>query len=238
VSNPIRYDSLLVRHLTAELHDRLAGKPVHGLLLDPQTRTARLDLSGATLIWELHPTRGRATLTEPPATAAQRSGPGRELMPGEVRLPRQPRIRRVAAPPDERLVFFDLSGAGARAGRTRRLVIELVTNQWNAFALDGDERILAALVARDAGGRTLRRGRRYTPPPPTDREGAASPLDEARWLTLLAGVLGAGEGDACDEPGAPLAGRPPGGERVAAGVCFKQIARPPPGRVFLWGGGG
>lgn len=192
MSNPIRYDSLLVRALAAELDERLGRRRATALFLDSASRTLRLDLPDETLLWELHPTRGRIALL-PRAESRPKQGPAAEgegipLEVGEVRLPRKAVIRGAVAPPDERVVHLRVSGGGAARGRARSVIVELLTNRWNALAVDGEGRILAALVARGAGGRTLRGGRAYEPPSSTRREGAEEPVGADRWRQLLAGT--------------------------------------------------
>lgn len=173
VSNGIRYDSLLVRYVARELDRRLGRARVHSLRLDPEARRLALETERDVLVWELHPLRGQPRLVgAPPA------GPS-------VRLPRQARILGASSAPDERIVVIRIGGAGAAQGRTRAVIVELVTNQWNAVAVDGADRIIAVLQPRDAGGRSLRRGRFYQPPEPTRRAGRADPVGLEEWHALL-----------------------------------------------------
>lgn len=173
MSNAIRYDALLVRALAAELDESLAGSRVEGVRLDPDGLVAGVELEARTLVLELHPERGWIRLAAAPPVGE------------EVRLPRRAELVRVEAPPDERLLVLRLTGAGAHEGRTHRVLVELMTNQWNVLALDGRGRIIRALRERVAGGRPLRPGARWRPPEASGREGVDAPLDPVRWRELL-----------------------------------------------------
>jgi predicted ribosome quality control (RQC) complex YloA/Tae2 family protein len=184
VSNAIRYDSLLVRELACELDGALAGARLHDVLLDRErlrctlvTGTARrADAAPPSLLWQLHPMSGH--LTPAPADA------------GGARVPLRPRspITAVTAPPDDRIIVLELAPGDAAAGLARRIIIELVTNQWNVVAVGADERIIAVLRERTTRERTLRAGVPYVPPPPTARPGARAPLALDEWRSLLGPV--------------------------------------------------
>ncbi|MGH7445418.1 MAG: NFACT RNA binding domain-containing protein, partial [Longimicrobiales bacterium] len=60
-----------------------------------------------------------------------------------------------------------------------------LTNQWNALALAGDERIVHVLRPRTTSARTLRAGDVYAAPSPTGRAGVDAPLTVDAWMTLL-----------------------------------------------------
>lgn len=173
MSNGIRYDSLLVHYLAAELDERLRGRPLNALGLDPARRLAVLDLGGEGVLWDLHPAVGTVRIAPAP------------VLPEPVPLARKTRIRRVIAPSDERLLVFELDAAQRRADRPARLVVELMGNQWNLLALAPDDRLLAVLWRRSAGGRELRPGQRYQPPPLSGRSGAMVPLALETWRELL-----------------------------------------------------
>lgn len=175
MSNPIRYDSTLVRGLARELDRRLRGRLARpALLLSPDLSATLLLDRGEALRFDLHASRGWTRIVSARADVAG----------GEAAAIR---ISSVGAPPDERILHIDLVGLGAFGGVRRRVVVELLTNQWNAFLVDADGgRILAALRGREAGGRSLGVGAEYRPPPPSDRTGdAADPAVDARWSTLL-----------------------------------------------------
>ena len=171
----IRYDALLVRALARELDERLRGRAAHALRLDPDARRASLELEDGGLVLELHPTRGWILESAPPAA------------PEIHRLHRSARVRRVSAPPDERLLRLELDGSTSESRPIRALVVELLTNQLNAVALDDRERIVAILWPRSAGGRELARGRGYVAPPPSGRQAQHEPLSADAWRAFRYG---------------------------------------------------
>ena len=177
MSNAIRYDSLLVHWLARELDERLGGRRLQGVRFDAGQRRLALASDADTLAWELHPTRGWIRIA--PAGPAAEGWGGRE-----VRIQRRARVRGVTAVPDDRVIEITLDAGGP--DRAARIVVELMTNQWNAIALDPDGRVLAVLWARDAGGRVLRRGVPYAPPGDrAPREGLDAPVDLERFRALL-----------------------------------------------------
>src|SRR5207253_10538270 len=74
---------------------------------------------------------------------------------------------------------IELSGE-RKENATFSVAVELLTNQWNAFALDHAGKVLRVLKLRESG-RMFRRGQNYSPPehPVGDREPYRSPLNEA-----------------------------------------------------------
>ncbi|MEJ2205630.1 MAG: NFACT RNA binding domain-containing protein [Gemmatimonadota bacterium] len=169
----LRWDSLLVRELARELEERFAGARLRGIRLDGRSRTAALLFRDATLLWRLHPTDGAPTL-HPPAE------PDRS----DLALPSK--VRRVHAPPDERLLVCEL--IPNRGRHLRKLFVELLGNQWNLVVTEGaEERIRHVLVRRD-GPRGLRSGATYEPPAPSPREGATGLLTAGRWREILSGT--------------------------------------------------
>jgi predicted ribosome quality control (RQC) complex YloA/Tae2 family protein len=183
VSNSIRYDTLLVRELARELHERLAGARLEAAFFDRerlrltlQTRAPRHTAAAPpSLLWHLHPGSGHIT----PAPVGAGSG----------RLQLQsPRITGVSAPPDERILMVGLESHSDGAGQPSRIVVELLTTQWNALAVAADGRILAALRDRVTKERVLRPGEPYALPRPSGRAGAAAPLTLAEWTDLLGAV--------------------------------------------------
>ncbi len=176
MSKPIRYDSLLVRDLAAELDAALAGEPLYAVRFDREARLLELETTHGWR-WALHPTRG--TLVRAP----------RSRLDGNVLLPRRARIERVASAPDERIVELVLTGEddGAHGGVARRLIVELLTNQWNAIALAAEDRIAHVLHPRATGARRLQTGDVYQAPEPTGRLGVSEPVGLDEWR----GVVGA-----------------------------------------------
>ena len=151
VSNAIRYDAFLVHHLALELDRELRGKGVPALQFDSSEQRLLIDVADIRLIWELHPSRGELTRTAPLYPLAD-----------SAILPRRARIAGVHALQDERVMRIELAGE-RKENATFAVVVELITNHWNAFALDHEERVLRVLKRRETG-RTFRRGQRYTPP--------------------------------------------------------------------------
>lgn len=171
--NRTRYDSLLVHYLAAELSNGMGGIPVKRLLLDTSRRRMALDTGDGGLLFDLHPLAGhiRSLATLPP-------------LADSVPVPRHARLQTAESPRDERLLFLNLTGSGA-PGKPRRIVIELLTNQWNALVLDVRHTIMAALWPRKAGGRRLLPGRMYSPPAAPERIGREQPLTLDRWKEVL-----------------------------------------------------
>ncbi|HUG38966.1 MAG TPA: NFACT RNA binding domain-containing protein [Longimicrobiales bacterium] len=192
MSNAIRYDSLLVDYLARELDERLAGRRTRGIRFDGENRRFVLELETETLVWELHPARGWIRVLSPTGEGPPGSGVGgtvaAEGWGGRgVRTQRKARVGSVTALPDERILEIRLDASGP--DRAARLVVELMTNQWNVAALDAAGRIIAALWPREAGDRTLRRGVAYEPPAGREpRAGMEEPLEWERLRDLLADV--------------------------------------------------
>jgi predicted ribosome quality control (RQC) complex YloA/Tae2 family protein len=187
VSNAIRYDSLLVRALARELDHALTGSRLDAAFFDRERMRVtlrsrarrRTDPTPPSLLWQLHPQSGHITA----AGADDPAG-------GRVQLPGSPRIASVDSPSDERLLAIELEAGDAPAGMARRIIIELITNQWNAVAIGIDDRIVAVLRERETRGRVLRAGVAYRPPPAGDRIGAAGAdaaavIDAETWLAEL-----------------------------------------------------
>lgn len=185
MSNAIRYDALLVRDLARELNETFKGARVDAVLLDrealrvtlhtrPRRRSAEPRHS---LVWQLHPDSGHLTFAAGEKTR------------GGVPLAASTTVTHVHAPPDERIIFIDLDAQDAPAGAARRIVIELVTNQWNALALGADGRITGVLRERETRGRVLRAGTVYALPQRSPRAGATEPIDRAGWHDALGDVV-------------------------------------------------
>ncbi len=189
MSNGIRYDSLLVRYLAAELEERLRGRVFRALRLDSASRAAALVFRRAVLHWDLDPAGGVVRWAERERAAAAEGTLVLEPARGTA-------VARVTAPLDERLLRIELvppggedgAGVGRRAASLSCIVVELLTNQWNAIALGADGRILAVLRPREAHGRVLRPGATYVAPRPSTRAGASGPLGRSEWRALLGEV--------------------------------------------------
>lgn len=181
MSNPIRYDPLLVRAVAAELRAALQGRQAAPQPVFDRDLSCTLPLDrGQALRLDLHPRRGWIRLN-----AKVREGESTSVDDAELSA----RVLRVSAPADERLLRIDLHEGGRFRGGKRSLVIELHTNQWNVLLIDSeDRRIVSALRSRDAGGRSLRPGAFYQPPAPARRILPDRPRDElwAAWAAALA----------------------------------------------------
>jgi predicted ribosome quality control (RQC) complex YloA/Tae2 family protein len=87
---------------------------------------------------------------------------------------------------DERLLRVDLVEGSRFRGARRSLVLELHTNQWNALVVDGETgRIVSALRAREAGGRSLVPGAEYALPASGGRVGPDSTDARRVWNSVL-----------------------------------------------------
>lgn len=126
------------------------------------------------LSWDLDP--GRGGVARGPAIRQS----------GNVRVVRGSRLVAVTVPPDERVIEFAIDpGDGAPASAPRTIVIELVTNRWNAFALSAERRILTALRPGATATRNMVPGDAYRPPRLSVRVGAREPVSLDEWLRLL-----------------------------------------------------
>lgn len=182
----IRYDSLLARALAREILDRWRGVRIAGLRMASGRRAVELAFEdGSRLVAMLHPLHGHVLELgdDAPASGVE----GKALRTGRLSLVD------AGAPADERALLLTF---GDRAGRPwEMLAIELQSRRWNAVHCrrtepDADERpawrIEAALLARDAGDRSLRRGASYVPPS-SARRAVAAPPSEAEWAAVPAG---------------------------------------------------
>ena len=183
MSNAIRYDALLTRDLAVELNDRWRGAILDGLVFDREllrlalfTRAVRRSADAPpSLLWQLHPAAGHLTSTARDNVTGMR-----------IALPAQAAIKRISAPPDERLLQLELEAGDAAPGATRCIVIELVTNQWNAIAVGADDVIVAVLRERRTRDRGLRAGVRYELPPARPRAWAKERPGAEEWASAFA----------------------------------------------------
>lgn len=182
MSNPIRFDPLLVRAVAAELRAALQGRQAQPQPVFDRDLSCTLPLDGGEVLrFDLHPRRGWIRVT---ASTKVREGESANVDDADLSA----RVLRVSAPADERLLRIDLHEGGRFRGGKRSLVVELHTNQWNVLLIDSeDRRIVSALRARDAGGRSLRPGAFYQPPAPARRILPDKPRDElwAAWTSAL-----------------------------------------------------
>jgi len=167
----IRWDSLLVRYLARELHDRLSGCRLRAIRFDARTRDAVLLFGELSLVWRLHP--DRSTVLVRPAVAPT---------DGDQRV--KLRLRDVDAPDDERIIRFAFE-ATKRLPAGMDLIVELIGNRMNAVVADRSTGTVRHVLRRQRGARPLAVGSPYEPPDPTGREGIDGSLSEARWCEIL-----------------------------------------------------
>lgn len=168
----IIWDAPLAMGVARELDSLLRGSRLRACRFQWEARELSLFFSGLTVEWALHPTRGWVTVH--PAWD----------VPHDARSVAAV-CRGVTALPDERVLRF---GFTRRRGRTRQaqVVVELMTNQWNALWLEGDDaRIRHVLWTRRLSGRTLAVGQRYCFPDSSPRLGVARPLSTQEWTRLV-----------------------------------------------------
>jgi len=170
----MRWDAPLVSAFARELADHLVGDRLRAHQFRWEEREITLFFRSGTLRWSLHPKKGWAIL-DPPGE-----------IPPEAR-PLSAQLRAVVAPPDERTLQMHFQRSRGKV-RTIRLVFELMTNQWNALLLEGEEgRIRHLLWTRPLEDRPLVVGRIYRPPEPSLRQGIQTPINEGEWRDLLVG---------------------------------------------------
>ncbi|NNF14437.1 MAG: DUF814 domain-containing protein [Gemmatimonadetes bacterium] len=167
----IRWDSLLVQHFARSLDRRFAGARLRAVRFDGGRRDLVLLFRESTLVWRLHPSRASVFVRE-----------SIEPAEGDFRL--KARIRAVDAPPDERIVRFEIVGGG-KAARAVEILVELMGNRLNAALTEGTGRTMRHVLVRRGGGRPFAVGQEWTPPSPTGRAGAGGDLTLDGWLALL-----------------------------------------------------
>jgi predicted ribosome quality control (RQC) complex YloA/Tae2 family protein len=167
---PIRWDAPLARAVADELEEALGGGNLRAVRLDGAERDLFLLFRECTLIWRLHPSRGHVMLL-PPAE------------PGPSDLRHAARVRRIAAPPDERVIRIEL--LPKRSGPPRDILVELMGNQWNAVVTEAESRVIRHVLWSRKGTRGLAVGRTYTPPSGQSRAGTDRSLPLEQWMDLL-----------------------------------------------------
>ena len=162
------WDAPLVAATAKELHSALAGARLRAHRFRWEERELHLYLRSGTLKWFLHPEAGWVTLSPPTA-------------PPEDAKPLQANVVGIEAPADERIIRIHLRRVRGRVQKVS-VVIELMTNQWNALLLEGEEeRIRHLLWSRKSADRVLAVGQEYHPPPSSPRRGIEEPLTREEW---------------------------------------------------------
>ena len=171
----MQWDSLLVAATVAELSGHLDGGRVRAVHFDRHARRVALYLRERTVLFDLSPSSGAIVFLDP-------------AEPSAGALPLASLIRGVSCPPDERVITLDITRLRGRARRVQ-LVIELLTNAWNAILTEGgDGRIRSVLRRRQSTDRLLQPGVSYRPPRPSGRKGRREPIALDAWLEILADV--------------------------------------------------
>ncbi len=170
---PMRWDSLLVRHVASELDAQLRGARLRAVRLDGERHDLVLLFRETTLVWRLHPSRGYPILFPPQD-------------PADGDFPTASKVRRVQAPADERLLVFELLPVRGRR-RSVDIVVELLGNQWNAAVTEGPEKRIRHVLHRRGGRRRFAVGECWSPPAPSVRLGVDGTAGGADWAALSTG---------------------------------------------------
>jgi hypothetical protein len=165
------WDAPLTAAVARELDALLRGARLSGHRFRWEERELSLFFRTGTLRWALHPGQGWVTFLPP------------ESVPPDAR-PLSARVVGVEAPPDERLLRIHLRKLRGNS-HPIQVVVELMTNQWNALLVEGEEeRIRHLLWTRRPSGRTLSVGHPYLPPEPSRRRGIHETLSLQEWREI------------------------------------------------------
>lgn len=170
----ILWDAPMTAAVARELREELLGSRIRAVRMDRESRDLVLHFRERTLVFRLHPLHGDVALLE-----------ARE--PGSEAVTLNAHCREIRSPPDERLLMLQFQPPAGGAS-PEGLVVELMTNQWNAVWVNvGSGRIRRILWSRDLKERKLTAGEVYRRPAPSDRQGIDEPLDPEEWDRLLTG---------------------------------------------------
>ena len=170
---PIRWDSLLVRHTTNELRQKLEGTQLRAIRFDRQKRDVLVIFQEKTLVWRLHPSKGHLVFAD-------------SITPVKNDYRFRGKLRVVEAPDDERIVRFGLPPV--RSGPVN-LIIELLGNQWNALITEGDPGVTRHVLWQRTGKATNRAvGQLYKPFTSPGRIGLKGDVTLAEWRKVLGSV--------------------------------------------------
>lgn len=170
----LRWDAPLLAALSHELATRLAGARLLAVHPEFEARRLALHFREATLVVQLHPNEAGMLLLEPrepPADARRLAA----------------RLRAVTAPPDDRIMMFSFLRVRGRPAQVD-LVLEWMTNQYNAVLTEGEERTVRLLFRTREGERPVRQGHPYTLPERSARLGLDEPVALERWCATLEAV--------------------------------------------------
>ena len=167
----VAFDAVLVSALARELEERLGNARLRALRLDRAGRTLAFLFREGTLRFGLHPEAGTVTWHEP-------SDP----RPEDLSL--GGRLRSAKALADDRVLrlsFRKVRGSPSSVD----VLIEWVTNRWNALVTDGAEPVVRHVLVELEGERAPYVGHRWKPPPLSRREGTDGELPLERWQEQL-----------------------------------------------------
>jgi predicted ribosome quality control (RQC) complex YloA/Tae2 family protein len=166
------WDAPLTAAVAKELNDRLGGARLRGHSFHWDNRELVLFFRSQTLRWALHPRAGWVTLHPP-------------MEPPEGSRPLSADLVRVEARSDERLLRFLFRKVRGRS-QSIQVIVELMTNQWNALLMEGQEEWIRHLLwTRRSESRTLAVGHAYEAPAPPGRRGLERALTEEEWKGLI-----------------------------------------------------
>ena len=172
---PLVWDAPLVMAVAREMEDLLRGDRLRAHHFDWDRRRLVLFFRSGTLTCHLHPRDGRVLLQAP-------------VDPSPESRPLQARVEGVEAPPDERILRIRLRRVRGRK-LSLQVVLELMTNQWNALLVEGQDAIIRHLLwTRRLEERALAIGQPYRPPEPSRRMGIHRPLSRETWEKTVSQV--------------------------------------------------
>ncbi len=166
---PDAFDSVYVRGLAAELHERLAGERTRALLMDRPGKCLYLFLRAGTLEFRL-----------PGMDAEIRWMGPCEPFAGSRPLPAN--VQTVTAPPDERRLTIELRRLRGTP-KAHRLELEWLPRRHNAIWVAG-----GVIESVQRPNDRLVRGQAYAPPSPTGRPWAKGDMTEPEWQRIVEGL--------------------------------------------------
>ena len=170
----VAFDAVLVAALARELEDRLRDARLRALRLDRAGRSLSLLFRESTLRFGLRPEAGSLTWHEP-------SDPGPDDRPLAGRL------KSAVALADDRVLRLSLRKAHGSPSVVD-VMVEWVTNRWNAVVTEGAEEVVRHVLVELEGAHAPRVGQAWSPPPPSQREGADGGLTLELWRERLLAV--------------------------------------------------
>lgn len=230
MSKTLRYDALVVRALALELESRFTGARLYTVRFARGGRTLRLATGRGTIAWRLHPHRGGFRIARP----------GRE--PGNIAVGAECRVAGVESLPDERVLVFRFRSEDENKEAVAGIVVQLFGTHADAFALDAEGKIMAALRAETGDQRT--RGVSWEPPIPSRRQGIETPVEASVFRALFEGAdprewtarLLTSVGWTSPINAAPIIGQAAGAGEDAIEAAYKryvEVCHGPPSPVLL-----